>query len=108
MKGNVFQRQHFDAVVTVLGTNNIPKVTARQAMWDRLEDAGNNVAKVLKDYLVKASLDLRGAKSKHPSTSGVPVYITEPFCCKGDKNVVLFKEVLQKVCTAEGFIFLGF
>merc|ERR1712026_516073 len=72
------EKHQFHAVVTVLGTNDIPKVTAGQKRWDKLEDAVNTVAKTLKDYLVEASMGSKG-NSEHPSTSGLPVYISEHF-----------------------------
>ena len=52
--------------------------------------------------------------SRHPwaakpiqSTSGLPIYITEPFCFEESCNVIVSTELLQKVCKAEGLHFLG-
>ena len=47
------------------------------------------------------------ANSEHPSTSGMPIYITEHFCFEEGRDVIVFKELLQKVCKAEGLHFLG-
>ena len=105
VKGQSFGRHQFDAIFTVLGTNDIPTLTARQAKWHQLDQAITDVAKALKDYLVKPSTG-HGASSEHPSTSGMPIYITEPFCFEEGRNVLLFKESLQNVCKAEGLHFV--
>ena len=65
MKGESLQRHQFHAVVTVLGTNDIPTVTARQARWHQVEEAVNNVAKALNDYLVKASMGSKANAEHH-------------------------------------------
>ena len=83
-----------------LGTHGTPKVTARQSRWHQLEAAINIVARALNDYLVKEAR-VRPASSEQPSTTGVPIYITKPFCFEEGRNVIVFKELLQKVCKAE-------
>ena len=67
----------FDAVFTVLGTNDIPKVTANQARWHKIEDAMKTVLKGLKCYLRNSSSQL--ADTKHSSASRVPLFVTAPF-----------------------------
>ena len=69
-------------------------------------EAAIEVANALKDYLVEASMGSKG-NSKHPSTSGTPIYISEPFNFEEFRAVDLFKDMLQKVCKAEGLHSLG-
>ena len=57
-----------------------PFVAPRQ-----LEAAIDTVARALKDYLVKEAR-VRPASSEHPSTTGVPIYITKPFCFEEGRN----------------------
>ena len=90
VKDESLGRQQFDAVFTVLGTNDIPKVTGRQSTWHQLEAAINTVARALKDYLVKETR-VRPASSEHPSTTGVPIYITKPFCCEEGRNDIVLQ-----------------
>ena len=101
MKGQPLERHQSHAVVTVLGTNDIPE----KNLID-VGEAAIKVAKALKDYLVEASMGSKG-NSEHPSCSGPPIYITEPFNFEEDRAVDLFKEMLQRVCKAEGLRFLG-
>ena len=75
----------FDAVFTVLGTNDVPKVTAGEKRWHQLEDAMTQVVNGLKGFL-------------RTSVTGVPIYVTAPFCFEASHATLLFCETLQRVC----------
>ena len=62
-KGQALGNREFDAVFTVLGTNDIPKLTARAARW--LEDAVTKVIKGLKgEHTVLVSSHILGEISQ--------------------------------------------
>ena len=90
VKDESLGRQQFGAVFTALGTNDVLKVTAHQSRWHQLEDAINIVARLLKDYLVKDAR-VKPASSEHPSTTGVPIYITSPFCFETNAMITCSK-----------------
>ena len=104
-KGQALGNREFDAVFTVLGTNDIPKVTARAVTWHHLEDAVTKVIKGLKGFLREGLT--QAARSQHPWGTGVPIYVTAPFCFEVGHSVTLFCEMLQRVCKAENCHFVS-
>ena len=60
-------------------------MTARETRWHQLEDAVVKVIQGLKGYL-------------HTSVTGVPIYVTAPFCFEDDRGVTLFYDMLDRVC----------
>ena len=49
---------------------------------------------------------VRLASSEHPSTTGVPIYITKPFCFGEGRHDIVFQELLQRICKEQGLHFL--
>ena len=104
-KGQALGNREFDVVFTVLGTNDIPKLTASAEKWHQLEDAATNVIKGLNGFLREGLT--QAASSEHPSATGVPIYVTAPFCFEVGHSVTLFCEMLQRVCKAENCHFVS-
>jgi hypothetical protein len=64
--GQADLKGHFDVVVTVLGTNDIPKTSAMSKTWHKLEDVPPVVLTSLKAYL-------------KPEASSGGIIVTQPF-----------------------------
>ncbi len=76
-------RGRFDAVVTVLGTNDVPKVSALPRTWTRLEDLVPPTLEKLKVYL-------------KPEAEPEAIIVTQPFNFEADRAANLFNELLAK------------
>ena len=85
-------RGTYDFVLTILGTNDVPKVTARQKTWDTYEELIASMVTSLKLYL-------------KPGENTQALIITQPFNFEPDRAVTLFNELLQRCARAANVSF---
>ena len=83
----------FDAIATVLGTNDIRKHRAKPEIWVTLSEQIRVVLEDTKKYL-------------RPGRPATAILVTSPFHMEPDYNVKKFGDIMQEVCKAVGVSFI--
>ena len=83
----------FDAIATVLGTNDIVKKRGRPELWVKLSEHIRVVLEGTKKYL-------------RPGCPATAILVTSPFHVEPDSDVKQFGDIMQEVCKAVGVSFI--
>jgi hypothetical protein len=91
---------HYDRIVFVMGTNEVPKTNPRTATWDKWLNTFRTVLQGAVKYLSQHQI-VEGRTGDSTPASGA-ILVVAPFHVQDGRPTVKFVEVLQEACSQTG------